>query len=85
MDSQEMILGICLLVSFNQVRVLLQMLRAPAPVDNADVEECLMTLAEGIEHAELPRLNPVRFEMWYREFYQEIGDERTRLLKQIYD
>ena len=72
-------------VAPNQVRVLLQSLRAPAPVDNADVEECLMTLAEGIEQADFPRLNPVKFEMWYREFYQEIGDERTRLLKQIYD
>lgn len=69
----------------NQVRPLLQLLRAPAPVDNADVEEALMTLAEGVEDATSPKILPVPFELWYREFYQEVGDDRAQLLKQIHD
>ena len=44
-----------------------------------------MTLAEGIESAAEPKIEPVNFELWYREFYQEVGDERARLLKQVRD
>ena len=44
-----------------------------------------MTLAEGVEDRVDPKIDPVTFEMWYREFYQEIGDERARLIKQIRD
>lgn len=68
----------------NQVRKVLQDLRSPAPVDNADVEECLMTLAEGVEEADRPHIKPVEFEIWYREFYQEGGDERSQLMIHMY-
>jgi hypothetical protein len=55
----------------HQVRQLLKILRAPFPVENADVEDCVTMLANGIEDATTPRISPVAFERWYRKFYDE--------------
>lgn len=56
----------------NQIRGLLKILRAPYPIENADVEEALSLLAEGAdEDEETPRLKPVPFERWYRKYYDE--------------
>jgi hypothetical protein len=54
-----------------QVRRLLKTLRAPFPVENADVEDCLTMLADGVEDTNTPRLSTVLFERWYRRFYDE--------------
>lgn len=59
----------------NKVRRLLEVLRAPAPVDQADVEDCLTELALGDEDTDKPRILPVPFEKWYRNHYQEFEDE----------
>ncbi len=58
-------------VAPNQVRQLLKVLRAPFPVENADVEDCLTILANGVEDTATPRINAVAFERWYRKFYDE--------------
>jgi hypothetical protein len=50
-------------------------LRAPIPVDTADLEECLMTLANGDEECEEPRIPAVTFEKWYRHHYQELEED----------
>ncbi len=55
----------------NQVRQLLKQLRSPFPVENADVEDCLTILANGVEETSTPRINAVFFERWYRKFYDE--------------
>lgn len=57
------------------VRSLLKRLRAPFPVESADVEEALGYLADGLENADSPRINPVKFEDWYRKHYDEHGDD----------
>ena len=55
----------------NQIRGLLKSLRAPFPVENADVEDCLTMIADGVEDSDTPRIKPVPFEKWYRRFYDE--------------
>ena len=40
-------------------------------MENADVEDCLTMIADGVEDATTPRLTPVSFERWYRRFYDE--------------
>eukprot|EP01034_Spumella_vulgaris_P023564 gene23563-29792_t len=55
----------------NQVKALLKTIRAPYPVDNADVEDCLLSVADGREDSRMPRIFPVPFEKWYRKFYDE--------------
>lgn len=67
----------------NQVRELLRALRAPYPVENADVEDCLLNLAEGREDEYSPRIGAVPFEKWYRKYYDEQkggddDDEKSR-------
>lgn len=57
------------------IRQLLKRLRAPFPVESADVEEALGTLADGVELVDLPRIGPVAFEQWYRRHYDEHGDD----------
>jgi len=59
----------------NQVRDLLKVLKIPYPVEGADVEDCLLTLAEGREDETYPRIAPVPFESWYRKYYDEGVDE----------
>lgn len=59
-----------------QVRKLLVSLRAPAPVELEDVDECLVELAEGAPpDAEEPRIAAVPFEKWYRIYYDEFEDD----------
>lgn len=62
-------------ISPRQVRSLLKRLRAPFPVESADVEEALGVLAQGVETADLPRIGAVAFEAWYRRHYDEHGDD----------
>jgi alpha-tubulin suppressor-like RCC1 family protein len=57
------------------IRILLKRLRTPFPVESADVEEALGHLSDGIEDAESPRIDPVKFEDWYRKHYDEHGDD----------
>lgn len=53
-----------------QLRALLQSLRAPLLVEGADMEVCLLALAEGAsEDSELPRIKPLAFEKWYEAYY----------------
>ena len=59
----------------NKVRDLLKVLKIPYPVEGADVEDCLLTLAEGREDENYPRIAPVPFESWYRKYYDEGVDE----------
>lgn len=54
---------------------MLNHLRAPIPVDTADVEECLMALANGDEESDQPRIPAVTFEKWYRNHYQEFEED----------
>ena len=67
----------------NQVRGLLKTLRAPYPVEGADVEDCLLNLAEGREDEDKPRIKAVPFEKWYRKYFDEQkggddDDEKSR-------
>jgi hypothetical protein len=56
----------------NTVRALLRILRAPYPVESADIDDCLLALAEGRdEQHSTPRIKPVPFEKWYRKYYDE--------------
>jgi hypothetical protein len=57
------------------VRDLLKVLKIPYPVEGADVEDCLLTLAEGREDETFPRIAPVQFESWYRKYYDEGVEE----------
>jgi len=66
-DKEPMVDG-C--IGPNVVRALLRMLRAPYAVESADVDDALLTLAEGRdEHYTSPRIKAVPFEKWYRKFY----------------
>jgi hypothetical protein len=56
------------------IRKLLQALRGPSPIEEAEVEECVMTLGTGSEYEEVPRISPITFERWYKKFYN-IFDE----------
>ena len=59
----------------NKLRKLLQFLRGPAPIEEAEVEECVMTLGDSSDETkELPRIRPIVFEKWYKFFYN-IYDE----------
>ena len=54
----------------NKIRDVLQALRGPAPIDSAEVEECLIVLTDGdSEEREEPRVSALVFERWYKEFY----------------
>lgn len=53
------------------IKQLLKTIRAPYPVDTADVEDALLCLAEGKEDVRFPRIKPVPFEKWYRRYYDE--------------
>lgn len=57
----------------NQVRPLLKTLRVPYPVDSADVENCLLQIAEGREDLDTPRITAIAFEKWYRRYFDEQG------------
>lgn len=59
----------------NMIRNVLTYLRSPIPVDGADVEECLMVLANGDEESDTPRIPAVAFEKWYRHHYQEFEED----------
>eukprot|EP01036_Dinobryon_divergens_P028233 gene28233-37146_t len=51
----------------NVVRALLQFLRAPYLVESSDVDDCLLTLAEGRnEHFSSPRIKAVPFELCFQ-------------------
>jgi hypothetical protein len=59
-----------------QIRKLLVNLRAPAPVEVEDVDECLVELAQGVAgDSEEPRVPAVPFEKWYRIYYDEFEDD----------
>ena len=54
----------------------ISVLRSPAPVDLEDEEESLVELAEGAQRdAEVPRIEAMAFERWYRRFYDEFEGE----------
>ena len=56
----------------NQLRELLIALRAPAPVEMEDVEECFVVLGDGSDETQtLPRIKAVSFEVWYRKYFDE--------------
>ena len=64
-----------LLFSPNKLRSLLQQLRGPAPIEEAEVEECLMTLSTSADESETqPRIKPIVFEKWYKVFYNIYDD-----------
>lgn len=54
-----------------RIRLVLNAVRHPLPVDDAEMEDCLMSLAGGEEDAEEPRIHPIPFEQWYRKYYSE--------------
>ena len=52
------------------IRPVLQALRGPAPIDSAEVEECLIVLTDGDSELRTePRVSPSVFEKWYKGFY----------------
>ena len=53
------------------LRELLTDLRAPALLDDADFQDCLLALGEGVEDSETPRIKPVPFEKFYVTFFQK--------------
>ena len=59
------------------LRRLLQALRGPSPIEEAEVEECLVTLATGDERHEVPRIKPITFERWYRKFYNVFDEDEN--------
>ena len=60
------------------MRKLLVSLRSPAPVEIEDVEECLISLAEGRSaDSDEPRIAAVAFEKWYRAYYDEFEGAET--------
>jgi hypothetical protein len=55
----------------NKLRMLLQSLRAPLFVESADMEVCLLALAEGsAEDSDTPRITALNFEEWYHNYFQ---------------
>lgn len=57
----------------SQVRILLKALRHPYPVDAVDVENCLLSVAEGAEESDSKaRIKPVPFEKWYKKYFDEV-------------
>lgn len=58
-----------------QCRELMKTLRYPYPIEGADVEDCLLTLADGREDEDTPRIEAVPFEKWYRKYFDERNPE----------
>ena len=58
----------------NLLRNLLQTLRAPVPLARDELIEGLTALANGDEHSNEPRIQPVDFEDWYRIFFDELEE-----------
>lgn len=53
-----------------QLRALLQSLRAPLLVEGADMEVCLLALAQGAaEDEDRPRIRPRAFEEWFEQHF----------------
>jgi alpha-tubulin suppressor-like RCC1 family protein len=74
----------------NNVRDILQVLRGPAPIDSAELDECMMAIADGATEEDTePRMNALVFERWYRTFYQissleiEIGSPSGKVTRII--
>ncbi len=62
----------------NKLRELITVLRAPVPLETADVEDAIFELCGGKEIEEsspLPFILPVVFEKWYKDRFQEYMDE----------
>ena len=60
------------------MRKLLHALRAPAPVSKDELDDCLVSLADGDERASLPRIHPNDFELWYRNYFNEYEEDDDR-------
>ena len=67
------IIDVC--IGPNQIRKLLQNLRNPIPITRDEIDDCLVTLADGIENTAQPRIHPVKFEKWYREYFNEYEED----------
>lgn len=72
-EPVTMVVDTCIAPS--QVRGLLKILRAPYPVEGADVEDCLLNVAEGREDEYYPRIGAVAFEKWFRKYFDEKLEE----------
>ena len=60
----------------NQVQLLLEKLRDPAPVEVEDVEECLVALAGHTDYEmTTPRIGAMAFEKWYRIYFDEYEED----------
>ena len=62
----------------NKLRELITILRAPVPLETADVEDAIFELCGGKEIEEsssIPLILPVVFEKWYKDRFQEYMDE----------
>lgn len=54
----------------NLLRTLLEKCLHPMPLENSDMEECLINLSEGDETAEVPRITAWNFENWYDQHFK---------------
>ena len=62
----------------NKIRPLLQALRGPAPIEESEVEECMMALGStSDERKEVPRIVPIVFERWYKFFYSIFDEDEA--------
>ena len=55
----------------NQLRTLLENCLHPMPLENSDMEECLIALSEGDETADFPRISPWEFEKWFNSQFRK--------------
>jgi len=59
----------------NQIHDLLKALRDPAPLELEDVEECLAVVGDGAKEEDtMPRIEPLPFEKWFRQYYDEFEE-----------
>lgn len=56
----------------NLLRRLMENCLHPMPLENSDMEECLIALSEGDEMAEVPRITPWAFEKWYNSHFSKV-------------
>ena len=54
----------------NLLRILMENCLAPQPLENSDMEECLVALSEGDENSEYPRITPWDFENWFNKHFR---------------